>query len=209
MEKEKIPEAFIKAVNFVIDNADVILDTLSSLARDYMLGRDVRDSLRRFKDSHELPFRLILDIFNKDEKILKWLDEIVEEDKKWIFSKIESYSILHDEFEAVFLEDYDYINPITRILGETDYDEELMIPFLELEFLSYGKKVLNFKEDTDYVLWLISDLTERVLGCLEEYKDKPIREDSIALMRDRLKEIIKNSEEALKTLEEMSGGVEE
>ncbi|WP_456327989.1 hypothetical protein [Archaeoglobus sp.] len=203
--KDEIPEGFIEAVNFVIENASVIIETLNKLARDYMIGKDIRKSLKSFKERFELPFMLIYDILTKNETTMNWLNKIVEEDNKWLFSKIEEFSILRDEFEAVRLEDYGYVNSITRIFGVPDYNENLMIPFIEIKLFSFGKEVLQFKEDIDYIAWLISDLTGRLLNCLEEYKNKPIRKESLLYLRERMKEIINNSEKVLKILNEMGG----
>jgi|GEM_PF-2590480 len=202
-KEEEIPKSFIDTVEFVINNSNIILDMLSNLAMEHMLGRDIRESLRSLKERHELLFKLIRDILVKNKKVLNWLSEIVEEDKRWIFSKIGDYSILYDEFEAVRLEDFGFLNPISSIIYNVSYNEDLTVPFLDIELISYGKKVLHFKEGIDHILWLTSSLMERVLECLKEYKDKPIHKETIYLMREQIEEIIKNSKETLKIFEEM------
>lgn len=71
---------------------------------------------------------------------------------------------------------------------------------------SYNTKVLHFKEDIGYVVWLIASLTKSVLNCLEEYKDKAFQEEIIHYMQKLLDKITKNSENALNILEKMLGG---
>ncbi|RLI87128.1 MAG: hypothetical protein DRP01_02705 [Archaeoglobales archaeon] len=72
-EKDEIPEGFIDAVKFVCDNAEVVLDILNRLIEDYLLGKDIRESLRLLKDRHRNVFMLIYDILNKDKNAMKLL----------------------------------------------------------------------------------------------------------------------------------------
>ncbi len=207
MEKgeEKIPEGFIEAVKFVCDNADVVFDILNRLLEDYLLGKDIRKNLRSFKKKNKNVFLIIREILNKSEIVENWLSNIeLEEDKRWIFSKLANYSILKDEFNAIWFEEHEFINPITTTEVDYEYNEELQIPFIEVRALSFGKEILYFKEPLDYLLWLIANLTEKSLESLEEFSDKPIREDAISFMREIQEIIVEKSKQMLNILNNLT-----
>lgn len=100
---------------------------LDELAKDYILGKDVKNQLRSIRDTHSLLFRLIYDLYSRDHEVIRWLDKVVKEEDKWIFSKIESYSILSDLFKAVTAEEYGYLNTITSISDTYTYNDDLML----------------------------------------------------------------------------------
>ena len=209
MEKEKIPEGFREAVRFICNNADVIIDMLNRLMEDYLLGKDIRDSLRSLKNKHRSVFTLIHDILSHNKKIIDWLSQIeLEDDKRWVFSKLASYSILKSEFDAVWFEEFGFVNPVTSTEIDYEYNDGLQIPFIEVKALSYGKEILYFKEPLEYLLWLIINLTEKSLESLKKFSDKPIRRESIPFMKEMLENIIEKSKEMLRILNGLSGGEE-
>jgi len=203
-QEEEVPKGFIEAVNEFYDSSDIIFKCFDEIYRDYLHGKDIIEDLKEFRNKKARIFDLINDVFLREERVKKWLDNanIEDEKKDKIFEFAQRYSDLEDDILVAYFEiSSGFINPLTSSEALHSFDSKINVPLIDLKLHS-GSNIFHTKTPANITYLSANTIQSAVLKCIEEIKDKNIAVSS-SNIKETANDIKKDAEKILDMIKEI------